>query len=107
MMTEPPEPGSPAEEMLRKAQEDFAKISATLEMGIAKLTEATDPEVRVFSGALQLYWKSLLSVREQEKQLETSRRESAGIADTYALDLAQAQREVGRRLACLAAAGGD
>ena len=107
MTIELPETGTPAEDMLRKAQADFAKISANLELGIAKLNEATDPEVRAFSNSLALYWKSLLSVRAQEKQLETQRRECAGISDGHALDLAEARREVGRRLACLAAAGGD
>jgi len=96
-----------AEELLRKAQQTYAEIGAALRDGIETLKASTDPKVRAYSQTLNLFWKSLQTVDEREKDLETFRRARNGIADGYAIDLAQARREVGRRLARLAAAAED
>jgi len=96
-----------AEQALDRAVLTFADIHQTLQDGITRLQDSTDPEMRAFSGTLQLYWKTLQSIDERENNLDTLRRKRAGIADGYAIDLAQAREEVGRRLACLAAAIDD
>jgi len=88
-----------AEAMLLRAKQTFDQIQATLNDGVAKLQDSTDPEVRAYSTTLQLYWKSLQAVQERESELDKLRRERAGIADGYALDLVAARGEVGRRLA--------
>ena len=93
-----------AEDALRKAQETFTNIRAALEDGAAAMQAATDTEKRAYNASVGLFWKALTTIDDREKDLETLRRERAGIANGYALDLAQARGEVGRRLACLAAA---
>ena len=106
MTDEPPSKGTRTEERFRHAEWLFAEIKAALEDGLEHLPQGDDRSLRAFETSKQLLWKSLLAVQEREKDLEKLRRESAGIVEGYALDLAAARTEIGGRLARLKAAAG-
>jgi len=107
-MTSKTPPGAcRSDAILQTARAHYAEISAALRAATANLDAADDKGLRAFVGAAQSHWKALQSVLDKERELEKSDHERAGIVNAYAVDLAAARSEVGRRLACLKATGGD
>ena len=107
MIEEPHDEAASAEEFLRQARKTFDDIHDVLQSGISELKNSTDPKARAFSQTLTAFWKSVLYVQDRRVDLDRLQRALNGAANGYAIDLDAAEREVGRRLACLAAAGDD
>ncbi|MFT5000113.1 MAG: hypothetical protein ACI9ZD_002355 [Paracoccaceae bacterium] len=107
MIEDTPRQGSPAEALLRKAKEQYATISESLKRAEAKIKNGDQDEAKKVADLLRSHWKALQSTLELEIHLEKGDRERAGIVHGYALDLGAARTEVGRRMACLKAAGGN
>ncbi|MEV8465436.1 hypothetical protein AB0T83_01390 [Fluviibacterium sp. DFM31] len=90
---------SAARKQLDRATGALDKLVDQLDDGeIGKIGEA-GKLLRELKNALQ----SAIAERER---LEKEQREQAGIVHDYALDFDAARLEIGRRLACLGAAGG-
>lgn len=96
-----------SEGVLSEAQKQFHRATRALDKLVDQLDDGelgnvteTQRLVRDLKGALS----SAIAERER---LEKQQRESAGIVNDYAIDFDAARHEIGRRLACLRAAGGS
>ncbi len=101
MTSNVPQEESKAKATLRKARKHYADISEALLQMRPQVIGNDDKAMRDFLGVVQTHWKAFQTVLDREIDLEKSDRERAGIAHGYAIDLAAARSEVGRRLACL------
>lgn len=99
--------GTSSEELLQRAQAHYAEISTALLANAEKLKTSSDTDARRIGDLVRDHWKAFQSTLDLEINLEKRNREQAGISNGYALDLAAAGAEVGRRLACLKTAAGD
>lgn len=84
----------------REAAETLARAIRGIQQGRPEEAKAAAAAVRDMKAAFQL-------AMEERNRVEKLRREAAGIVNGYAIDLAAAREEVGRRLARLGYAGGD
>lgn len=85
--------------MFKRASSALSNILEDLENQRLEKASDTKALVRELKGALQI------AMMERER-LETERAKECGIVNGgYAIDFASAQHEIGRRLACLRAAG--
>jgi len=105
MTADTPQGESRSKDLLGNARRHYADITEALESALGQLATSDDKALRAFSTTAQTHWKSLLSLHEREVELEKRDLERAGIVEGYAIDLARARSEVGRRIACLRAAG--
>ncbi|MCA8884728.1 MAG: hypothetical protein KDA50_13425 [Rhodobacteraceae bacterium] len=94
-----------SEQVLSEAQKQFHRATRALDQLVDQLDDgelgnASEAQrlLRDLKGALSL------AISERER-LEKQQRENAGIVNGYAIDFDAARHEIGRRLACLRAAG--
>lgn len=102
-----PKPGeASAEEVFSEAQQTFHRATRALNRLVDQLDVdelSNGGEANKLLGQLKQALQTALAERER---LEQKARSDAGIVNDYAVDFDAARLEIGRRLACLRAAGG-
>lgn len=97
--------GSPAD-ILTVTEQHLARSVDDLNRVINQIKAGDTSHAKEVSGIVTLLGKALQSALDERVRVEKLRRQDAGIVTDYALDFDAARDEVGRRLACLRAAGG-
>lgn len=107
MTIETPERDGVADDMLSKARQFYAVLSAELLDAVTHLKSGDAEKAKVSAAVISQHQKAFLTTLTMETDLEKRRQERAGIVHGYAIDLDAAGVEVGRRLARLRAARGS
>lgn len=93
-------------DVLSEAQQTYIRASRALNKLVDELDDGDigrgDESVKL----LDQFKRALNNALAEKERLENDRRKAAGIVNEYAIDFDAARSEIGRRLACLRAAGG-
>lgn len=92
--------------ILSEAQKTYNRASAALNRLVEELEDGETGRADESGKLLDHLRKALNNAIAERERLENERRKDAGIVHDYAIDFDAARSEIGRRLACLRAAGG-
>lgn len=90
-----------SDEMLAKARRHYNDLTEAIQKVTKELEGSDLKEARGVSDLIRQHWKTFQTTLDMERAIEERRRERAGIVHGYAIDMAEAGAEVGRRLARL------
>lgn len=102
-----PEAGaSSSNELVSEAQKNFARASRTLDKLLDQLEGEQFDEVSNTRALIRDLKEAIKPALAERERLESAARKEAGVGEAgYAIDFSAARLEIGRRLACLEAAG--
>ncbi|MCA8881872.1 MAG: hypothetical protein KDA73_18400 [Rhodobacteraceae bacterium] len=92
--------------IMSEAQQTYQRAQAALNKLVSELDDGELVHVGEAGRILKELKDALRTANQERERVESERRKQAGIAGEYAIDFDAARLEIGRRLACLRAAGG-
>lgn len=96
-----------SDNMLSEAQEIFQRTTSALNVLVRELEANNTDNAGEAARLVKELKAALYPAMAERERLEEKRKKSAGIVHDFAIDFDAARHEIGRRLACLRAAGGQ
>ena len=93
--------------ILSEAQQTYQCAQAALNKLVGELVDGELVHVGEAGRILKELKQALQTANQERERLESERKKQAGIVGEYAIDFDAARLEIGRRLACLRASGGQ
>lgn len=103
-----PESGdNSSDSILSEAQEVFQRTATALNVIVRDMEENKTGDAGETRSLLKELKAILIPALSERERLEKLRKKESGIVNDYAVDFDAARLEIGRRLACLRAAGSE